>query len=105
VAPHFGEASINGLMPCAFWPVPPTGRPRTMTAHGAPSILVVGGTGDPATPYSWAKALASQLERAVLLTRTGEGHVSYDKSDCVRAAVDKYLLEIILPAPNTVCSS
>jgi pimeloyl-ACP methyl ester carboxylesterase len=32
VAPHFGEASINGLMPCAFWPVPPKRWPPSWSA-------------------------------------------------------------------------
>ena len=39
-----------------------------MTAPGAAPILVVGTTGDLATPYEWAEALAGQMESAVLIT-------------------------------------
>jgi hypothetical protein len=42
---------------------------------------------------------------SVLLTRNGYGHVSYDKSECVKAAVDAYLIDLTLPAAGTVCES
>ena len=56
-APQFGEAIMWGSLPCAYWPV--AGAPvPAMRAVGAPPILVVGTTRDPATPYRWAQALA-----------------------------------------------
>ena len=42
--------------------------PQNVHAKGAAPILVVGTTGDPATPYHWAQALAKQLDSAQLLT-------------------------------------
>ena len=74
------------------------------TAAGAPPILVVGTTGDPATPYPWAQALARQLSSGVLLTRRGRSHGAYDESPCVRLAVDRYLVTGRPPASGLVCA-
>src|SRR5690606_34207746 len=58
-----------GADPGRYGPVPPTGDRSPITAAGAAPILVVGTTGDPATPYEWAETLASELESGQLLTR------------------------------------
>jgi len=103
LAPDFGAAEAWGSLPCAYWPVPPVGRPSPARDPGAPPVLVVGSTRDPATPYAWAEALAGQLQRAVLLTRAGDGHTAYFASACVRRLVDRYLVDLALPARGTVC--
>jgi hypothetical protein len=65
---------------------------------------VVGTTNDPATPYSWAQALAAQLDSGVLLTRNGEGHTAYQQgSACIDAAIETYLITLQPPAEGTVC--
>ena len=65
-----------------------------MHAAGAAPILVVGTTGDPATPYQWAKALASQLDSGTLLTWKGQGHTAYGRAGaCITDAVEGYLLK------------
>jgi hypothetical protein len=106
-APIFGAALVWGSLQCAYWPVPPVIHPGPLHAPGAPPIQVVGTTGDPATPYQWAQALASQLAPAgVLLTHVGEGHTSYGSgSGCVDDAVTNYLINLT-PAPNgSVCGN
>ena len=70
---------------------------------GAPPIVVVGSTGDPATPYAWAVALSKQLESGVLVTRQGEGHTGYEFSACVKAAVDTYLVDLTVPKAGLTC--
>jgi pimeloyl-ACP methyl ester carboxylesterase len=93
-------------LPCAFWPVKAASRyTGPFHARGAPPIVVVGTTGDPATPYVWAKALASELDSGVLLTRVGDGHTAYGVSACVRGHVDRYLLALSAPPNRTVCQS
>ena len=89
---------------CVNWPAKPVLQPQRLTAPGAPPILVVGSTGDPATPYEWAKSLAGQLSRGRLLTREGFGHTGYGESDCVNQAVDSYLVSGKLPAEGAVCT-
>ena len=63
---------------CGNWPYAAKQAPAPVSAEGAAPIVVVGTTGDPATPYSWAEALAGQLSSGVLLTYEGEGHIAYD---------------------------
>ncbi|WP_295783666.1 alpha/beta hydrolase [uncultured Microbacterium sp.] len=89
---------------CAAWPAPPTGTRAPITAPGSPPIVVLGTTGDPATPYAEAQALAGQLSQGVLVTYVGEGHLAYNKgNDCVNAAVDDYLVAGTVPAEGLRC--
>lgn len=105
VAPVFGVANLYSEFQCGVWPVPPTGRPGPVTAAGSPPILVVGSTGDPATPYEEARSLASQLQHGVLLTRVGFGHTAYPYSSCIRDYVDKYLVDLTTPPAGTTCQT
>ena len=102
-SPLFGPAFQYSNLACAYWPAKPTGTVGPLPAEGAPPILLVGGTGDPATPYAWAQAENKQLAGSVLLTRQGNGHVSYDKSACAKQLIDSYLIDLTLPPAGTVC--
>lgn len=102
-APRLGQEVVYPAF-CAFWPVPAVSTPRPLTAPGAPPILVVGTTGDPATPYPWAVHLAQLLQSGVLLTWRGEGHTAYHRgSSCIDGAVDRYLVDLQAPARGTTC--
>lgn len=103
-APHFAAMIAYNDLSCAFWPTPAERVPGPVTAAGAPPIVVVGTTGDPATPYPWAVALARELDSGVLITRRGEGHTGWQSSDCVRRAVDRYLLDLTVPEAGLTCS-
>lgn len=84
---------------CAHWPVPVQGEVRRVTAAGAPPIVVLGTTGDPATPYAWAQSLAGQLPGGVLLTLRGEGHTAYPAGNaCINDRVDRFLLSGAVPS-------
>jgi pimeloyl-ACP methyl ester carboxylesterase len=99
----FGPAFQYSNLLCAYWPVAPTGKVGPLTAEGAPPILLVGGTGDPATPYAWAQSVNKTITGSVLLTRQGNGHISYTSSACAKQAIDAYLIDLKLPAAGTVC--
>lgn len=87
---------------CANWPVPVQGRVQPVTAKGAPPILVLGTTGDPATPYAWARSLAGQLPGGVLLTLRGEGHTAYrNRVPCINERVDRFFVSGAVPAAVT----
>jgi pimeloyl-ACP methyl ester carboxylesterase len=103
-SPLFGPATQYSNLICAYWPVKPTSHPGPLTADGAPTILLVGGTNDPATPYAWAQAVRQQMSNTVLLTRQGNGHVSYDKSTCAKNAEDDYLISLKIPSDGAVCT-
>ncbi|MFI9160666.1 alpha/beta hydrolase [Kitasatospora aureofaciens] len=90
---------------CRRWPYRSTERPHTVTAAGSAPILVIGGTEDPVTPYAWAQRTAAGLQHGVLLTREGDGHMSWDRSGCVRDAVAAFLVDGVLPAAGTRCAS
>ena len=105
VAPTTADPSPLGDVICANWPHSFEGDLEPVRAAGAPPILVIGTTGDPATPYAWAEALAEQLESGVLITYVGEGHIAYDEGDpCINGLVDRYLLTGAVPASDPVCN-
>ncbi len=103
-APIAGRFQSFGEISCANWPVPAVDVAHRVTGTGAGPILIIGTTGDPATPYRWAESLADQLESGVLLTFEGEGHTAYGKNACVNAITNEYLLTGALPEPSAaVC--
>jgi pimeloyl-ACP methyl ester carboxylesterase len=101
----FGPALQYNGIGCSFWPIKPSRAAGPLTADGAPPILLIGGSGDPATPYASAQAVNKEVAGSVLLTRNGYGHGSYFQSLCVQQATDLYLMDVILPPPGTVCQS
>ena len=103
-APFFGPPNQYSYLDCSYWPVKATRQPGPLTADGAPPILIVGGTNDPATPYAWSVSVSQQLSGSVLLTRQGNGHASYGVSFCAQSAEDNYLISLTLPAPGSVCT-
>ncbi|WP_241237027.1 alpha/beta hydrolase [Georgenia faecalis] len=103
-SPTFGEMLAYGDITCDVWPYPSTAERTEVHAEGAAPILVIGTTGDPATPYEWSVSLAEQLADAVLVTYEGEGHTAYGRSNsCVTEAVDTYLIEGTLPEDGLTC--
>ncbi len=100
--PLFGGFTAAGLLSCALWPEKPDPYP-TGPAVGAPPIVVVGTTGDPATPYENTAKLASMLGVGHVLTWQGEGHTAYPQTPCITSAVDDYLLTLAVPADGKAC--
>ena len=104
VAPIFGDSSIGIDLACSAWGHNGTQKPAPIHARGAAPILVVGTTGDPATPYSWARSLADQLDSGRLLTWEGNGHTAYGgDAPCVNDAVNTYLLTGTMPDEGLTC--
>jgi pimeloyl-ACP methyl ester carboxylesterase len=104
-APVFGPLLAWGEAACAVWPAPSTRTVGPVSALGAPPILLVGTTNDPATPYPWAVNVAHELRHGVLLTRDGDDHVAYFYSSCVRGYVQSYLVSGDTPPSGTTCTS
>jgi pimeloyl-ACP methyl ester carboxylesterase len=103
-SPTFGKAFAFSLSTCSVWPVRTGNRTTALHARGAPPILVVGTTRDPATPFAWAKALAGQLDSGVLLTRDGDGHTGYNQGNtCVDTTVEDYLTAGKVPRNGKAC--
>ncbi len=103
-APHFGTAIAYGSLPCAFWHVPAVEPAHAVRAPGAPPIVVIGTTRDPATPYVWAQALAKQLSSGVLVTFDSDGHTAYEHGNtCIVDAVNGYLNNLSVPRDGLRC--
>ena len=106
IAPRFATVSEAGDLSCQAWGHTGTQPSKALHAKGAAPILVIGTTGDPATPHEWAVALADQLESGQLLTWEGNGHVAYSNpghGPCVTQAVDTYLLTGTMPKKGLTC--
>ncbi|MFI8518651.1 alpha/beta hydrolase [Streptomyces sp. NPDC085481] len=105
-SPVFGDFMGWALASCSQWPVPGAWEHPDVAAAGSAPILVIGNTGDPATPYAGAGAMVDALGKGVgvELTYKGQGHGAYSSgSKCVKAATDGYLLDGKVPASGTVC--
>jgi pimeloyl-ACP methyl ester carboxylesterase len=104
LAPRMGAFIVNNSLPCSVWPVPPVPPVGRLTAAGAPPILVIGTTRDPATPLEQARSLARSLDRGRLLIAEGEQHTSFNNGNaCVDAIVTRYLVDRDLPRVGTRC--
>ena len=104
VSPTFGAIFAFSLSSCDSWPIHTGTVPAPMEAAGAAPIMVIGTTRDPATPLSWAQALASQLESGVLVKRDGDGHTGYGAGNsCVDKTVESYLVSGKVPSAQVDC--
>lgn len=102
-APVFGKY-FGPQYSCALWPVQPAPQLH-IRGVGAKPIVVIGGTGDNATPYQQAVDMAKQLASGVLVTYEGEGHGSYGgKSACIDRLVVNYLVDGDVPTDGVRCS-
>lgn len=108
-APYLGFATalddyVALDVTCSNWPYPVADMPSSYAAEGAPPILVVGTTNDPATPYAQAVSLAQQLSSGVLISYEGEGHTIYAQGvACVDDTVDAYFLRGDVPSADPMC--
>ena len=103
-APVLG--AFNGAdVYCPLWPVAPAPKTGRLHRVGDRPVVVVGTTGDPATPYEYAVDMARDLDSAVLVTHEGEGHTAYGSSACVRRLVQGYLNDDRVPAAGVRCPS
>jgi pimeloyl-ACP methyl ester carboxylesterase len=106
-SPLFGAIAYGYTeVGCEPWPIEPTVAVPDYSAPGAAPILVVGTTGDPATPFESAVRLADLLESGVLLVREGEGHTGYLQGNpCIDEAVTAYLVDGTVPEDGTECAA
>jgi pimeloyl-ACP methyl ester carboxylesterase len=93
----------TGSYSCTFFP--PALDPRvTITGAGAGPIVVIGTTGDAATPLESTRAMADALDDGRLVIVEANRHTGYRESDCVQEIVHTYLLTLTAPDDGTVCS-
>jgi pimeloyl-ACP methyl ester carboxylesterase len=99
-----GQPAVAVADTCAYWPVPPTGKPHVPSAPGLAPVLVISTTNDPATPYQAGVNLAKALN-AGLLTYEGTQHTAFLQGiACVDQYGQNYLANLTLPPTGTRCS-
>ncbi len=104
-APVFGQSGILLGLQCSFWTGfdGETAQAFDLDIQTQSPIVVIGVTGDPATPVQWARSVASQIENSAYIEKVGEGHTIYGKGDtCIDSAVNSYLLTTKKPT-TTKC--
>ncbi len=84
-------------------PDPPHDAPA-VTNPGTVPVLLLGVSGDTATPYAWAQTISGNLD-VPLVTQNTTGHGVYTSGDnaCTLDVVGTYLASGTLPAADTTC--
>jgi pimeloyl-ACP methyl ester carboxylesterase len=100
-APRLG-ANFGYGYSCALWPVKPAVKVG-VTGKGAGPILVIGTTGDPATPLASTRKMAAELEQGILLIVEANQHTGYGANECTNTVVDSYLIDLTVPVSETTC--
>ena len=101
VAPRLGPGSAHSYA-CALWPVRGPGRIE-ITGKGAGPIIVIGTTGDPATPLAASQVTADALEKGRLVTVVANQHTGYNVNECVNDTVHEYLVDLVVPEEGLRC--
>ncbi|WP_211238511.1 alpha/beta hydrolase [Actinomadura rifamycini] len=96
---------VQAVAACLGSPRPVANPQHRLDVRGLRTpILLANARHDPASGYNWATNAARQLGReGVLLSYEGAGHGSYDRGACMRGTVDRYLIDLEVPAPGTSC--
>jgi pimeloyl-ACP methyl ester carboxylesterase len=101
-APRLAPAGSTGSYFCTF--LPEAQDPRVeITGAGAGPIVVIGTTGDPATPLDSTRAMAAALEDGRLVIVEADQHTGYGVNRCVNDVVRDYLVDLIVPEDGTEC--
>jgi pimeloyl-ACP methyl ester carboxylesterase len=104
IAPRLGAGWIQEMLICANWQVEPQGG-ITVSANTEHRIVVVGSTGDAATPLEGTRNMVTALGRARLVISPLEQHTTYGSDVCVTKIVDDYLLNLTDGPDITTCDS
>jgi pimeloyl-ACP methyl ester carboxylesterase len=99
-APLFGPYLAYGGLTCKFF-----GQSQEVIVAPTKTtnpIVVIGTTGDPATPYEWAQGLSKSLSNSVLVSLTGEGHTGQGQGNaCIDDQIDDFYLTGKVPTTST----
>jgi pimeloyl-ACP methyl ester carboxylesterase len=103
-SPTFGWWFAAGVG-CDGWPWHAHEVVQDLSSSAAAGpIVIIGTTGDPATPLAWAQSLADQMPSSTLLVYDGQGHTAYGRSNqCIIDAVDGYFVDGTVPDSGKTC--
>ena len=99
-APLFGPYLAYGGVTCKFF-----NQDSEVTIEPistANPVIVIGTTGDPATPYEWSQGLSKLLTNSRLISLTGEGHTGQGQGNaCIDDQIDDFYLTGKAPVTST----
>ena len=102
VAPLLGQGWLTEMLVCAQWPLP--ARPIPMVrADSETPVLVVGSTGDAATPIEGTRNMAKVLGNSMLLVVESDDHTSYGSNACATRIIDDYLIDLRQISDDEIC--
>jgi pimeloyl-ACP methyl ester carboxylesterase len=106
LAPHTKLSPFWGdVTSCLGWPAEASNPQHRLSISNTPKILVATSAADVAAPRAWNLAVAEQIRNSVLLTYDGVGHGLYKLSPCAQAHIERYLIDLVTPAPGTHCAA
>jgi len=92
-APFFGKYLVYSHLVCNYLATSTNKNPLNSNFIKTNSVLIIGTTRDPATPYEWAVALSKKLSGSILLSLHADGHTGQSRGfNCVDRAVDLFLI-------------
>ena len=103
-APTLVPADSAGSYFCTFFPTATDPRVR-ITGSGAGPIVVIGTTGDPATPFDSTVRMSDVLEDGRLVIVEADQHTGYGANQCVIDAVNRYLVDLEAPRDGLECGA
>lgn len=101
VAPLLHPGFTGGYV-CVFWPTQPDYRIK-VTGKGAGTLLVIGVTGDAATPLASSRNMAASLEDGRLIVVDANRHTGYGVNACVTDATNDYLIDKKIDFTEKLC--
>jgi pimeloyl-ACP methyl ester carboxylesterase len=106
ISPIFGLALGSSAGKVDAFCDPNAVEPRASIAYtGTAPVIVIGGTGDPATPFPEAEQMVADVgSQATLVVFEGDGHGQSLSDPCLLDIVTRALLTATAPAAGTVCT-
>jgi pimeloyl-ACP methyl ester carboxylesterase len=97
-------AGLLAVRACLGWPSPVANPPHPLHVRTKTPLLLLNSVHDVRTGHVWATNVAAQLGRhGRLVTYGGSGHGAYGNTPCTTAAVDRYLIDLIVPPRGAFC--
>ncbi|GID30569.1 alpha/beta hydrolase [Paractinoplanes brasiliensis] len=97
-------AGLLAIRTCLGWPQPVANPPHRLEARASTPLLLLNSRHDVRTGHVWATLVAAQLGRhGRLVTYEGSGHGVYKNTPCTTAAVDRYLIDLVVPPRGASC--
>ena len=104
--PFLGAVQATGQPGCFDWPAAryPVSTPTAADLAGAPPMVFVNSTADPATPYAQAVEMHKLVPGSRLVTWESADHTSFGRGHtCIDVPVTAYLVHGTLPGASLHC--